>query len=188
MNRRALETARAKSIYVNVFMTALLVGGPPALLGRGAASGTAPRVPERGGSGRAPQAAESPEGSSTARSATSESVAVAARDEAAAIESVVAGSGGSIKQAIASANQAGLTQSQAVQALTRVVEASGRHVGAVVVVADGANVLTGVIQGAGQPIVHISASGTATFGSASVTFGVDAAGKLVTTVTNILLR
>jgi hypothetical protein len=106
---------------------------------------------------------------------------------AGAITRVVNASGGSIKQAITAANQAGLNQSQAVQALTRVVEASGRSVGGVVDVAGGARVLTGVVQGAGQPIVHISASGTATFGSANVTFAIDAAGKLVPRVTNIVL-
>jgi hypothetical protein len=52
----------------------------------------------------------------------------------------------------------------------------------------GAKVLTSIVQGAGQPIVHISASGTATFGAANVTFAIDAAGKLVTRVTNIVLH
>jgi len=106
-----------------------------------------------------------------------------------AITRVVNASGGSIRQAIAAVNNAGLGQSQAIEALTRVVEATGnRSVGAVVEVAGGARVLTGVIPGVGQSIVHISASGTATFGSANVTFAIDAAGKFVTTVTNIVLH
>ena len=84
-------------------------------------------------------------------------------------------------------NQAGLSQAQAVQALTRVVEGSGRAVGGVVDVGGG-KVLTGVVQGSGQPIVYVSANGTATFGSANVSFAVDAAGNLVPTVTNVVLR
>lgn len=111
----------------------------------------------------------------------------AAAGEAAAIERVVAAGGGSIKQVIAAANEAGLSQSQAVQAVTRAIQASGRSVGGVIDVADGAKVLTGIVPGAGKPIVHISAIGAATFGSANVTFAVDAAGNLVTRVTNIEL-
>jgi len=45
VNLRALETARAKSIYVNVFMTVLLVVGPAAGWGRGTMPTTAVRAP-----------------------------------------------------------------------------------------------------------------------------------------------
>ncbi len=110
----------------------------------------------------------------------------AARGGAAAGERVVAAGGGSIRQAVTAANQAGLSQTQAVQALTRVIEASGRNVGAVVEVG-GARILTDVVPGAGQPIVHISASGTATFGSATVSFGAGLGGSVAATVTNIVL-
>jgi RHS repeat-associated protein len=113
--------------------------------------------------------------------------AAAAGEETAAVERVVAAGGGSIKQVISAANQVGLNQSQAVQAITRAVEVSGRSVGGVVDVVGGAKVLTGVVPGAGKPIVHIAATGIATFGSASVDFTVDSAGNLVTRVTNIVL-
>ena len=38
-----------------------------------------------------------------------------------------------------------------------------------------------------QPIVHIASNGTASFGSATVQFGVDYVGKAFTTVTNVVL-
>jgi hypothetical protein len=106
---------------------------------------------------------------------------------AAAVEAVVAASGGSVRQAIAAANEAGLTQSQVIQVITRVIEGSGRAVGGVVEVGSGARVMTSVAQGAG-PIVYIAADGTATFGTANVAFSTGRVGELVTTVTNIILR
>ena len=51
----------------------------------------------------------------------------------------------------------------------------------------GAKILTGVVPGVGKPIVHISASGTASFGSATVSLGVGPGGSLTTTVTKIVL-
>jgi len=121
------------------------------------------------------------------REAAKETSKEVAGGGAAAVDQVVATGGASIKQGIAAANEAGLSQSEAIQALTRIVEASGRGVGGVAEVAGGAKVLTGVVGGAGQPIVHISATGTATFGSATVSLSADAVGNLVTRVTNIVL-
>jgi hypothetical protein len=66
-----------------------------------------------------------------------------------------------------------------------VVEISGREmisVGA----AQGARILVGIIPLANQPIVYITASGTATFGTANVSMEIEA-GRLVTTVTGIVL-
>jgi hypothetical protein len=103
-----------------------------------------------------------------------------------AIERVVAASGKSLRKAVPIINQEGLSQSQAIEAITRVTKASGRNVGAVVQVGD-ARVMAGVRPGSNQDIVHISASGTATFGSATVHIGINTAGEVVTAVTNIVL-
>lgn len=104
---------------------------------------------------------------------------------AAVVDQVIARSGGSIKAAIGEINKAGLSQSEAVDVITRVTKASGRNFGGVVEV-DGARVIPGVMPGRG-PIVHVAADGVATFGTADVAFSIDAAGNVVTTVTNIVL-
>jgi len=105
---------------------------------------------------------------------------------AALVDGVVVSAGGSIRQAVTAANSAGLSQAQAVQAITRVTQASGRSVGAVVN-QGGAKILTGVVLGAGQPIVSVGANGVARFGSATVNIGVGPGGKVVTTVSNIVI-
>lgn len=109
-----------------------------------------------------------------------------AKRSAEAIDRVVDASGGSLRKAVDAANRAGLSQSEAIEAFTRVVTVSGRKVGAVLDV-DGAKVLTGVRSGAGQPIVHISANGTARFGHADTTLTLDAAGELVGAISNLVL-
>ncbi len=73
------------------------------------------------------------------------------------------------------------------QARKRVTEESGRRVGPIVQLADGAKVLTSVVPGAGRPIVHVAADGTAKFGSATLEIVFDAAGNFSMSVTNIVL-
>jgi hypothetical protein len=119
--------------------------------------------------------------------ATGAQVAVG-QSTASTVESVVNASGGSLHRAVVEINKAGLNQSQAVEAIVQVTRASGRDVGDVVELAGGARAIPGVTQGVGQPIVHISASGTATFTEATVQVGLDASGKVVTTITDVGLK
>ena len=143
----------------------------------------------RGASGEATYAMSPFDIASAARGAFGLARVVVGAVRSAAIRSVVSASAGSIRQAVAGINQAGLGQSQAVQAIIRVTEVSGRQVSNVVDLAGGAKGVIGKVQGLGQPtpIVHIAANGTATFGSATVTFG-DAGGKVIMTVTNVVLQ
>jgi hypothetical protein len=57
----------------------------------------------------------------------------------------------------------------------------------VVDLAGGAKGVIGVVQGANQPVVHIAANGTAAFGRGTVSFGVDGSGKVITTITDLVL-
>jgi len=105
-----------------------------------------------------------------------------------AIDRVVVGAGGSIKQAVTGINAARLSQSQAVQVITRVTQGSGRRVGGVVDLPGGARAVAGVLPGPGQPIVHVGRNGTASFGSATVGFHLGTGGRVITTVTDVVLR
>jgi RHS repeat-associated protein len=98
------------------------------------------------------------------------------------LDQVVRQANGSIHQAVVLSNAAKLSQSQAVQAITRAVETSGRHVGAVVQYGNSL-VLTGVAPGSGQPVVHVAANGVAHMGRATVQFGPNA----TATVSNVVL-
>jgi hypothetical protein len=111
--------------------------------------------------------------------------AAAARG-AGVIDDIVTGSGGSIKSGIERVNAAKLGQADAVTAITKVTEASGRNIGGVVDVGGG-KVITSVRAGPGQPVVHVAADGTTTFAHADLAFSADDAGNLVTTVTNLKL-
>lgn len=105
----------------------------------------------------------------------------------AVIARLVAQSAGSIRQAVVLTNRAGLTQQEAVKVLTDVVRSANRDL-FVTEAANGAKVLVGVMPGTAAPIVHVAETGVATFGEATVNFGWDAAGRLVTTVTNMVFH
>jgi len=100
---------------------------------------------------------------------------------------LVTASGNSIRQTVVAINRAGLSQAEGVKAIQAVVQAAGKQVGGLVRMADGSIVMLGKFGGAGQPIVVISANGTAAFGTATVRTTIDAAGQIVTAVTNIVL-
>jgi len=99
----------------------------------------------------------------------------------------VTGSGRSIRGAIGAINDAGLTQADAIKAITRITTESGRRIGPVVELPGGARGVLGVQQGLGQPIVHVSSSGVTKFGSADITFAVGPKGEFIATVTNLIL-
>jgi hypothetical protein len=98
---------------------------------------------------------------------------------------VLLSSEGSIRRAVAGINLANLSQSEAVHVIRRVTEISGRRVGGVVDVANGAKVVIGVREGVRQPLVFIGPDGMARFGSATVSFARDALGT--PTVSDIVL-
>jgi len=103
------------------------------------------------------------------------------------VDDVVSASGGSMRKAVDQINAGGLSQADAIEAMVKVTEGSGRNIGGVVHVGGGGKVITSVRQGPGQPIIHVAEGGQTTFGSADLAFSVDEAGELVTTVTNLKL-
>ncbi len=121
------------------------------------------------------------------RGAGQETAGVFVRTETSTVSKVVAGSGGSIRQAVTQINAARLGQSEAVQVVTRVTEGSGRQIGGIVDLAGGAKGVIGVVQGANQPVVHIAANGWTTFARGTVSFALDSSGKVVTRITDLVL-
>jgi RHS repeat-associated protein len=104
--------------------------------------------------------------------------------KAASVADVVKASGNSIRGAIGQINQAGLSQSDAVKAIKDVTLQSGRSLGPTETLPGGAQVVLGIGQGVGVPLVHVSAEGIATFGEATVTYGPGTA----VTITDVILK
>ena len=100
------------------------------------------------------------------------------------IDSVVAAAGGSMGGAVAAANQAGLTQYAAVNAITQVITVAGKSYG-VVDGPGGGVILTGIANGRAQPIINVAADGFARFGTATTTW---TAGQSSPALQNILLK
>src|SRR5690606_2574470 len=100
---------------------------------------------------------------------------------AGSVNRVVSGAGRSIQAAIELGNKAGLTQSQAIQAVTKVLSNTGRATGGVVDAANGGRLILPAQAGMNQPIVHVAADGVAKMGSATVRFMVEN-GQTVTKV------
>jgi len=89
---------------------------------------------------------------------------------AAALTQIIQNSNNSVRDAIPMLNQGGASQLQSLQAITQILDQSGRTVVAVVRMPNGAAVMVGRMAGAGQPIVHVAANGATRFGSATVSF------------------
>jgi len=105
---------------------------------------------------------------------------------AAAVDRVVRAAGPSIRRAMTLGNEARLTQSQQIQAVTRVLQNDARGHGGIIRAANGARIILPVQQGPNQPIVHVAADGVAQMGSATVRFIVEGS-RLVPQVTDIMV-
>ncbi len=84
------------------------------------------------------------------------------------VEQTVLEGGGSMNGAIAAANRLGLSQAEAIEAITTVTQNSGRAIGGVVEVANGGRVMLSARIGAAQPVIHVAADGVATLGRATI--------------------